>query len=390
MQDVYVGLEPTIKRGEVKQIAVVYEIEKPAWVPSGSRAFGWQFPAVSCGATFAPKNVCGLATVEKDGSAHFEVPAGLPIYFMALDAEGRAVQRMRSFTHLMPYEKQSCVGCHADRNTVMPKQQRTIAEQRPAEPLKPVSWGNGPFSFSRVIQPVLDKYCVSCHGPKKADGRVDLSGDKTDFFSVSYDTLARQGTVAVNPLIGGANRRSVGRNPYTSWISTYNGDEQNILMITPKQWGSPVSRLADLLLNGHPDAKGKPRVKVPDEARRRVFMWIDLNVPYYDTSLTNHPYKRAGRRIYPAGLDAALEDVRKRRCASCHKGIPRKFYTRILNPENCNFMLAPLATKAGGTQKCGKAVFKSKNDPDYQKILRAFDSVKAEVAKNPRKDMMKK
>ena len=83
--------------------------------------FGFQFPLVSCGATYAPKKLWGFADVNPDGTAAFKVPAEVPIYFMALDAEGRALQRMRSFTHLMPGEVQGCVGCHADRNSVSPQ-----------------------------------------------------------------------------------------------------------------------------------------------------------------------------------------------------------------------------------------------------------------------------
>ena len=42
-------------------------------------------------------------------------------------------------------------------------------------------------------------------------------------------------------------------------------------------------------------------------------------------------------------------------CASCHQEIPRKFYTRVMNPEHNSFLLAPLAQSAGGTQKCSQA-----------------------------------
>ena len=35
--------------------------------------------------------------------------------------------------------------------------------------------------------------------------------------------------------------------------------ENNILEITPKKWGSPASKLADVVLSDHPDANGKPR-----------------------------------------------------------------------------------------------------------------------------------
>ncbi len=116
MQDVYQGLEPHVKRGEVARIAVVQEIAKPVRVDPNLRAFGFQFPVVSCGATYAPKKIWGFVDVEDDGSAHFQVPANVPIYFLALDRQGRAVQRMRTFTHLMPGETQGCIGCHADRN----------------------------------------------------------------------------------------------------------------------------------------------------------------------------------------------------------------------------------------------------------------------------------
>ena len=82
VQDVYIGLEPAVKRGEIKQIAVVQEIEKSTHTPQNNQrpdgpgmrniaVFGFQFPLVSCGATYAPKKVWGLADVAPDGSAAF-------------------------------------------------------------------------------------------------------------------------------------------------------------------------------------------------------------------------------------------------------------------------------------------------------------------------------
>ncbi|MEI7902214.1 MAG: two-component regulator propeller domain-containing protein, partial [bacterium] len=87
LQDVYNGLEPVVGRGEVTHIRVVREMPKTVRIDPGLRAFGFQFPVVSCGATYAPKKVWGTAKVEPDGSASFLVPANVPIYFMALDAE---------------------------------------------------------------------------------------------------------------------------------------------------------------------------------------------------------------------------------------------------------------------------------------------------------------
>jgi hypothetical protein len=66
VQDVYNGLTPNVKRGAIKQIAVVQEVEKSKHSPcvnvrldgKGRRnlgVFGLQFPLVSCGATYAAK-----------------------------------------------------------------------------------------------------------------------------------------------------------------------------------------------------------------------------------------------------------------------------------------------------------------------------------------------
>jgi hypothetical protein len=52
-----------------------------------------------------------------------------------------------------------------------------------------------------------------------------------------------------------------------------------------------------------------------------------------------------------------------------------------------SFLLAPLAKDAGGSGACGKAVFASTADPDYQAILRLFDPVLAELRARPRTDM---
>jgi len=397
MQDVYQGLEPYVKRGEIKQICIVQEIEKSGFADKSRRVFGFQFPVVSCGATYAPKKVRGYAKVEQDGSAAFEVPAGVPLYFMALDAHGRALQRMRSFTNFMPGEVRGCIGCHEPRKQTSRMTKRPTAVLRPPQQLEPPEWGVAGFSYAHIVQPVLDRYCIRCHGPVNPPKGVDLSPDKTDFFNVSYEVLARKGTVATNYNTGGVRIASgdEGANPYTSWIATYNGAEHNILKIAPKTWGSPASKLAEIVLTGHPDKNGKARLEMDDVSRRRLFAWMDLNVPYYGTSVSNYYDRRGCRQMLPADLETVLQDVAKRRCASCHKKsaendkveIPRDFYVRITNPQLNNFLLSPLAKTAGGTQLCGNPVFGSKDDPDYQAILKTFEPIHEMLREKPRMDM---
>ncbi len=383
MQDVYNGLEPHVKRGEIKQICIVQEIEKTKMAETRYRAFGFQFPVVSCGATYAPKKVWGYVPVAEDGSAAFKAPAGLPLYFMAIDARGRALQRMRSFTNFMPGQVHGCVGCHEPRNHSPRLRTRPAAFNRtstPPQPPTPPEWGLRGFSYAHIVQPVLDRYCLSCHSGPTPPKAVDLAGDKTDFFNVSYETLARQGPP--------------GQNLYTKWIPTFNGQEANILIVTPGSWGSPASKLAEIVLSGHPDEHGKPRVNIDEKGRRRILAWIDLNVPYYGTSLSNY-YDHIGcRQMIPPDFDKVFQRVTRARCASCHrpdnKGvvqIPRKVWLRITHPQLNNFLLAPLAKNAGGTQTCGKAVFESTQDLDYQAILKTFEPLRKMLQKQPRMDM---
>ncbi len=388
LQDVYNGLEPHVKRGEIKQLCVVQELEKSQWASPNNRVFGFQFPVVSCGATYAPKKVWGFVPVAEDGSAHFKVPACVPIYFMALDAQGRAVQRMRTFTHLMPGEQQGCVGCHEPRHHTSRNRARPTAVSGPPRELEPPEWGRVGFSYSRIVQPVLDLHCVKCHNAHDAPNGVDLGGDMTDFFNVSYEVLARQGTVAANSEVGRVGPGGEGASPYTSWIATYNGAEHNILKIAPRQWGSPASKLGDLLVSGHPDKDGLPRVKLSAKSRQRLMTWMDLNVPYYGASASNHPNRRGCRQMMPAQLEQVLQRVASERCASCHEsGIPRRHWVRVSNPRLNSFLLAPLARAAGGTQACGQAVFANTDDADYQAILKVFEPLHQLLEQTPRIDM---
>ena len=151
--------------------------------------------------------------------------------------------------------------------------------------------------------------CIRCHTGATPPKKIDLTGDKTDYFNVSYEWLARgrKGNDFVN-----------WDSPYVNWIPTYNGQEWNILEVHPKTWGSPQSKLAEVVLSGHPDEKGKPRFAMDETSRRRILSWIDLNVPYYGTSETAYPERPGCRQIVPEGLESVLADVGKRRCAECH------------------------------------------------------------------------
>ncbi len=96
------------------------------------------------------KRVLGTAPVETDGSANFVIPANTPISIQPLDAEGKALQVMRSWMTAMPGEVLSCVGCHEKQNMAPPPQQ-TIAAQRKPSSITPWYGPTRGFSFQREV-----------------------------------------------------------------------------------------------------------------------------------------------------------------------------------------------------------------------------------------------
>ena len=72
-----------------------------------------------------------------------------------------------------------------------------------------------------------------------------------------------------------------------------------------------------------PDENGKPRVDVADADRRRVYLWLDLNVPYYGTSSSNHKNRLGSRRMLPETFEATWAEVAARRCAEVSRAVPR-------------------------------------------------------------------
>ena len=123
-------------------------------------------PNIGVGNQSLGRGVLGTVPVEADGSAHFELPPNVPVYFQALDEEGRAVQTMRSVTYAHRGERLFCQGCHESRHHVAAapnSRPAALALQRPPSSLVPDVEGSWPLTFPRLVQPVLDRNCVGCH-----------------------------------------------------------------------------------------------------------------------------------------------------------------------------------------------------------------------------------
>lgn len=391
LNNVYIGRKMKgVKRGEIKKLMVLETLPKPLNYGHGLHDF-WP---ISHGGTFTLARILGTVPVEPDGSAHFELPANRPLFFIALNEKNESIKRMHSFLTVMPGEVLSCVGCHEKRVRTPESDQPGVimAMKRRASRLEPVPGVPYMIDFPTHIQPILDKHCVKCHNPDKPDGKIMLSGDHGSVYSHSYFTLTGLGLVS-----DGRNRQG---------------------NTAPRSVGDSASRLMKMLDGSHYKAKlAKSEIEM-------IRNWIHIGAPYpgtyaaLGTGMIRSNVLPREHRAVRGKAEAAF----KKRCTQCHRnrfpsmpnyskaGNKRKkdyFWDthmtfNLSRPEKSVLLLAPLSTKVGGWGTCrprqnakrgpGKptqtaGVFTSKTDPDYQAILTLIKLGKSCLDKNKRWDM---
>jgi hypothetical protein len=199
----------------------------------------------------------GSVPVEADGSAYFRVPARKPLYFQAVDAEGRAVQSMRSIVYLQPGERRSCVGCHEQKGSPAPRRTVTALARAPSV-IAPGPDGTRPFCYPRLVQPVLDRHCIRCHDGTTGNDKspLVLTGSPDGPFTRSYNSL----------------------KPYVRWYE-WGGASIAGAVTHPTQIGADESRLSAVLV----DATHRRKLALPPEDRQRLCIWLDGNAPFYGT-----------------------------------------------------------------------------------------------------------
>ena len=263
------------------------------------------------------------------------------------------MQRMRSFTHLMPGEVQGCVGCHEPRQQTPPRPLPLAALAREPQDLRPPEWGVQGFCYAADRPAGAGQALRRVPQPLTKDGGIDLSGDRTDYFNVSYEMLARR-----EP---GPDRQPVRElDPDLQRPGMeHPGDHAEVLGLAGQQAGRAG---ADRSSRTRTASRG---CSLDEPQRRRILMWIDLNVPYYGTADTAHPDLPGCRQMYPAGPDAGdgrrLRPAVRRSATTGSRQTMAKGWTPRTSrwrgehgradrePELNDFLLAPLAKSAGGT-----------------------------------------
>jgi hypothetical protein len=347
VQNVYEGAAmagaPT---GCVKRLRVIGLEYRPVHI-GWNWQYGWHSTQGKIGTPIAVgngaydvKHVLGEADVEADGSCSFKAPARTPLYFQLIDQDGCCIQTMRSWSTLQPGEINGCVGCHEHPHQAGMDNARAIALRRAPQKLKPLLSGGGThpflaalekegplanldnwmglnrtkavvdtdrndgFSFTRLIQPILDAKCVACHdgSGEKAPAAMDLRGTRGQLppsddqskrkYSTAYLALTCKGQC--NEKINFAH--GLGFAPFKP----------------PYSFGAAKSSVWRMLAKGHHEAR------LTDAELRTLACWIDLAVPFCGSYVERHDWNDWYRQRYEYSCNKRatfawleLNDVRK-------------------------------------------------------------------------------
>ncbi|MGL4942497.1 MAG: SUMF1/EgtB/PvdO family nonheme iron enzyme [Thermoguttaceae bacterium] len=245
------------------------------------------------------RGVLGTVPVEDDGSVLFRAPANVPIGVLPLDANGQALQLMRSWMTAMPGEFLQCNGCHEPQNTAPPNSARhTLALRKGASEIVP--WNNPNasaqtllgqlnvrgFAFQNEVQPILDRHCVECHngeGEKTADVAhvndhpVGTSRDGKPFaINLRGDQMVEgwSSEIAGSTWVGTGGKWSVGYDNLQRFVRRP-GIESDYQMFVPMEYAANTTELVQILRAGHYG------VSLSADEWQKLLTWIDMNAPYH-------------------------------------------------------------------------------------------------------------
>lgn len=383
LQNVYEGRNMSeIEKGTISDLLILETLRKPINFTGGNEPLSYT-------GSFTMERIVGTVPVEEDGSAHFKLKADTPYLFIAMDDKGSAVQKMKSFTSVVPGEVVSCIGCH-EKRSLAPKNHGQLPMAMSKESEFPVPVKNMPdvIDFPRDIQPILDNNCVKCHNPEKRKGGILLTGNRGPVYSHSYFNL-----MAHFQVNDGLN------HPYP--------------LNKPGMVGDMYSKIIKKIEHGH----GK--VQLDDEEILKIRYWINTGALYSGTYAalgtgilgTMHNNQADMTPIENAAWDKA-SSVIKKDCQKCHKelmdnicrednltwwrsrvevtsgNIAQEKYNEAIRfsrhiiynlnePDQSTILLAPLSKEAGGYGLCvkknGKPVFETSSEKGYIAI---FDAVR--------------
>ena len=188
-----------------------------------------------------------------------------------LDAEGKALQLMRSWMTAMPGEVVSCVGCHEQQNTAPPVKRDAgpgPAARRDRALVRPDARVQlSPARCSRCSTATASAATTAGRGPT-ARQIADLRGDREDHRLEARSPPATAATAAASSPSATPSCTATSAGPASRATSTCSSRWSSTP--TPPSWCRCSS-------------KGHHGVELDAEAWDRLITWIDLNCPYHGT-----------------------------------------------------------------------------------------------------------
>ena len=294
----------------------------------------------------APKRILGTVPVEPDGSVSVRVPAGVPLQIQALDENFRAVLTERSFHYLHPGERRGCIGCHEPVGTSLKPNPNLFTRQpRDLTPEPGQDDGEG-VSFLKMVQPVLDKCCIGCHGlagdPPKGISLIPKPGHD---WPSSYLTL-----LAYTKTIGDKGKS--------------HGLDKNVSR--PYDYYALGGTFVTTFMEKHKDKK----LTITKRDFQRIVNWLDMNAQCYGTFNYN---RKEYYGVNPAA-EKTLRDMVKAKFGPDLAAQPICALANGARPEESRILMMPLATAAGGWGQA-KGGWATKDDPDYKRFAAAVDEL---------------
>ena len=348
VHDVYQNrfdMQGIIKRGTVKAIRILEILDQASQKHNPNSKYIFELP----------RRVLGTVPVDEKGSATFYAPCEKTLQFQLLDAKGMAVMTMRTAVYLQPGEKASCIGCHEPKGNSSSPVEGSSANRK-VHPITPPAWNTYPdgFSFSRSVQPVLDRHCIGCHGlnaEKKSFSLLSVSSNHV------YNVVSKNDPYVVLTWPGSkkvkaseAYHNLITRTNLVSMIP-YMGEN---VTSKPYDFYAHAGRLVQMLEKGHNNVKLTPL------EMEQLITWLDLNAPFAGDYSFNRAEDRRVDISKIQALRTSLLTVIKRDWGTQ----PMEALINIADPEQSRALLAPLAVEAGGWGQA-PVIFKDRKDPAF-------------------------
>ncbi len=169
---------------------------------------------------------------------------------------------MRSGTQFQAGETVACQGCHEPRQQSPAVKSVSLAMSRAPSRLQADVDGTNPFSYPRLVQPVLDEHCVSCHR-QKADKSLALDRSLVTFNEGWRPAVYFTSYLSLTPKYG-----------FYSY-GAHGWDDPKFYRTTPGEFGARASKLYHILASGHYD------VKLSRDEMHRLTVWLDSCSLFY-------------------------------------------------------------------------------------------------------------